>query len=312
MRATDPLPRKARITPDQLKVLNERAAWPWLKDALLDWAVMIGAIILAGAWNNLAGYALAVLIVGNRQHGLALLGHDGTHYTLSHNRTLNDFLTNLFAWWPLLLTNGGYRTLHNGHHKHLSTDDDPEIIHKKSRAPQWDLPAPLTRILGYAAKDLAGYSLPDFWIIVTFSKPPLKSDYLGLAAFHLIANALLFCAGLWWVAALWYGSLITAFMMFFRLRLWLEHQGSDLAHRLDLKPWEAALLAPHLSWHHWEHHQWPAVPYWNLPELRRLVPDQPLVTLSSLIKFYRTCPAAPSGHPRRAVSGQYQSFDGAA
>jgi hypothetical protein len=53
----------------------------------------------------------------------------------------------------------------------------------------------------YAAKDLVGYSLPDFWIIVTFSKPPLKSDYLGLAAFHLIANALLFRAGLWWVSA---------------------------------------------------------------------------------------------------------------
>jgi len=42
MRTTDPLPRKAWITPDQLKVLNERAAWPWLKDALLDWTVMIG------------------------------------------------------------------------------------------------------------------------------------------------------------------------------------------------------------------------------------------------------------------------------
>jgi fatty acid desaturase len=302
MHTTDPLPRKARITPEQLKYLNERAAWPWLKDALLDWGVMIAAIILAGVWNNPAGYALAVLILGNRQHGLALLGHDGTHYTLSHNRQLNDFLTNLFAWWPLLLTNGGYRALHNGHHQHLSTDDDPEIIHKKSRAPQWDLPAPLTRILAYAAKDLVGYSLPDFWIIVTFSKPPLKSDYFGLAAFHLVANALLLWAGLWWVPALWYGSLVTAFMMFFRLRLWLEHQGSDLAHRLDLKAWEAALLAPHLSWHHWEHHQWPAVPYWKLPELRQLVPGQPLVTLAALIKFYKACPATPSGHPQRRLS----------
>ena len=148
MHTTDPLPRKARITPEQLKYLNERAAWPWLKDALLDWAVMIAAIVMAGAWRNPAGYMLAVLILGNRQHGLALLGHDGTHYTLSHNRKLNDFLTNLFAWWPLLLTNGGYRTLHNGHHKHLSTDDDPEIVHKKSRAPQWDLPAPLTQNSG--------------------------------------------------------------------------------------------------------------------------------------------------------------------
>jgi fatty acid desaturase len=185
MHASPSPPDRDRITPAQLKILNERAVWPWLKDALLDWACMIGAIVLAGLWNNPAGYALAVLIVGNRQHGLALLGHDGTHCTLSHNRALNEFLTNLLAWWPLLLTNGGYRALHADHHRHLGTDSDPEIVHKKARAPQWDLPAPLSRIIGYAARDLVGYSIPDFWIIVTFSKPPQKTDYLGLAAFHL-------------------------------------------------------------------------------------------------------------------------------
>ena len=102
MQATDTLPRADKITAAQLRHFNERAVWPWLKDALLDWAVMTGAIILAGLWNNPAGYALAVLIVGNRQHGLALLGHDGTHCTLSHSRALNEFLTNLLAWWPLL------------------------------------------------------------------------------------------------------------------------------------------------------------------------------------------------------------------
>ena len=158
MDTTDPLPRKTRITPEQLK-LSQRAGGLAVAEGR---PARLGrddrGHRLAGAWNNPAGYVLAVLILGNRQHGLALLGHDGTHYTLSHNRKLNDVLTNLFAWWPLLLTNGGYRALHNGHHKHLSTDDDPEIIHKKSRAPQWDLPAPLTRILGYAAKDLVGYS----------------------------------------------------------------------------------------------------------------------------------------------------------
>jgi hypothetical protein len=36
MRATTPLPHRDCITPAQLKLLNERAAWPWLKDALLD------------------------------------------------------------------------------------------------------------------------------------------------------------------------------------------------------------------------------------------------------------------------------------
>jgi len=142
MHATDPLPHRARITPAQLKHLNERVVWPWLKDALLDWAVMIAAMVQAGLWHNPAGYVLAILIIGNRQHGLALLGHDGTHCTLSHNRAVNETLTNLLAWWPLLLTNGGYRALHTDHHRHLSTDRDPEIVHKKSRARPiiWALP----------------------------------------------------------------------------------------------------------------------------------------------------------------------------
>jgi hypothetical protein len=44
------------------------------------------------------------------------------------------------------------------------------------------------------------------------------------------------------------------------------------------------------------------VPYWKLPALRKLVPGEKLVTLTSLIKFYRACPATPSGHPQRSMS----------
>ena len=55
-------------------------------------------------------------------------------------------------------------------------------------------------------------------------------------------------------------------MMSFRLRLWLEHQGTPETHRLHLNFWQAALLAPHNSWLHWEHHTWPTIPYHRLAE----------------------------------------------
>jgi hypothetical protein len=45
------------------------------------------------------------------------------------------------------------------------------------------------------------------------------------------------------------------------------------------------------------------VPYWKLPALRKLVPGTPLVTLPALVKFYKACPATPSGQPQRMVSG---------
>ena len=66
----------------------------------------------------------------------------------------------------------------------------------------------------------------DYLIIVKFAKPAARREYLFLAGFHLLAFAGLAATGLLWAAVIWYFSLVTSFMMFFRLRLWLEHQGT--------------------------------------------------------------------------------------
>jgi len=66
-----------------------------------------------------------------------VLGHDGTHYTLSGNARLNDILTNLVCFLPLGLTVSGYRALHYAHHQHTGTEHDPELRNKRMRSPQW-------------------------------------------------------------------------------------------------------------------------------------------------------------------------------
>ena len=159
---------------------------------------------LVHVFSNPVTWLLALLVIGNRQHALAILGHDGTHFTLSHDRRLNDFLTNLFAFWPIGLTVSGYRALHFRHHKHTGTEDDPELGHKRSRSPQWDLPAKPSRILKYAALDIVGGSFPDYLIILKYSKPDKPSEYLPLLCFHAVAIALLAASGLWWAGLLWY------------------------------------------------------------------------------------------------------------
>ena len=280
-----------RVPTETLRVLNRRALFPWLSDAIIDWSVIVMAIASSSYFDHWLVYLTAIFVIGNRQHALALLGHDGTHYVLSSNKKMNDAFTNACAWWPLGLTNGGYRNLHNRHHRYVGTEDDPEVVHKKARSPQWDLPAKPATIAKYILKDLVGYSVPDYWIIVSFSKPSNRIEYLGLFLFHGFANIVLFSFGAWWICALWYFSLVTTFMMFFRIRLWLEHQGApNIAHRLSLTKLEGALFAPHLSWHHWEHHQWPAVPYWNLPKLRALVQTEPCVTLRQVIAHLKDHP----------------------
>ena len=95
------------------------------------------------------------------------------------------------------------------------------------------------------------------------------------------------------MAAVWYFSLVTSFMMFFRLRLWLEHQGTDETQRLSLTWWQAALLSPHNAWHHWEHHKYPTIPYHKLPQARQLLDGKDILTLRDLVAtFARVRPIA--------------------
>jgi fatty acid desaturase len=278
-----------------LRDLSRRTALPWLKDAALDWAVIFGALGLVHLFSNPVTWLLALLVIGNRQHALAILGHDGTHFTLSHDRRLNDYLTNLFAFWPIGLTVSGYRALHFRHHKHAGTEDDPELGHKRSRSPQWDLPAKPSRILKYAALDILGGSFPDYLIILKYSKPDQPSEYLPLLCFHAFAITALAVSGLWWAGLLWYGGLVTTFMMSFRLRLWLEHQGTPDTHRLHLNFWQAPLLAPHNSWLHWEHHAWPTIPYHRLAELRKHETEKPVWTLGELLRWFKQADHMVSG-----------------
>jgi fatty acid desaturase len=291
--------REPRLDTAVLRALSKRGLLPWLPAALGDWLVIAVALTAVVLWPDVVTVAVAILIVGNRQHALTVLGHDGTHYTLSRHAAFNDFLTNLFCFWPLGLTVSGYRALHYAHHKNTGTADDPELGHKRLRSPQWDLPNTPETVLRYALMDLIGYSLADYMIIVRFAKPQRRREYLPLALFHLGAVSVLLLGGLLPAAMVWYLSLVTSFMMSFRLRLWLEHQGTHDTQRLTLTWWQGELLAPHNAWHHWEHHKYPTIPYHRLPAARRLLAGPPLLTLPELIAQLSRSRPIPSGTPLR-------------
>ncbi len=287
------------LRPADLKRFSKRAPFSWGRDAALDWGVIALAMAVFGLapflWLKALLLLPVILVVGNRQHALALLGHDGTHFTICYDKPLNDIINDVVAWMPLGLTGDGYRNLHILHHRDLGTAHDPEIVYKGLRADQWDLPARLGDVLGLAARDLIGGGLTDYRIIFEYSKPSHKRSYVALAAWHLAFTGALVWLGLWWVPVLWYVSILTSFIMYFRLRMWIEHQGTDTTQRLQLNWWQGPLLAPHLSWHHWEHHFWPSIPYSRLPEIRRLIPGVPTKTLAELIRHFESCAEIKSG-----------------
>lgn len=291
----------ATLDRDTLKALSAKTPWPWVRDALIDWTVIGCTAALALQMNHWVIWGAAALIVGNRQHALAILGHDGTHYTLSRSKPWNDALTNVIAFWPIGLTADGYRALHFQHHRYANTERDPELLHRSGKAPQWNLPNRVSTVVGYAVLDCVGYSVRDYLEIARFARPERLAAWGALALFHGGVIAVCTVTHAWPLAGLWYGALLTTFMMQFRLRTWLEHQGSDDTHRLHLSWLERLLLSPHNAWYHYEHHHWPSVPYHRLPQLRALFPGEPVITLRELIARFRTSQVIASGAPLKCA-----------
>lgn len=284
-----------KLTAESFHALTRKALFPWITDALLDWGVIAGALYLFASLPNPLTFIFAVLVLGNRQHALTVLAHDGAHFCLSANHRLNDFLTNILCFFPLGISVSGYRALHNMHHKFTGTIQDPELAHKRMRSPQWDLPANRWAVLKYALLDLVGGSIQDYMIIVKFSKPSERKELAYLGLYHLLLTSTLVALGLWWAAAIWYLALVTSFMMFFRLRLWLEHQNTADTLRVQLSWWQAPLLSPHNAFYHDEHHRYPTIPYHRLPEAREILRGEKPMNLLETISSFEMAAKISSG-----------------
>jgi fatty acid desaturase len=71
----------------------------WLRDLLLDWLLIFLAIAIGlNFWYLIP---VSIFIIGNRQHALAILGHDATHKLVSKNNRINYMLGNFLCYAPL-------------------------------------------------------------------------------------------------------------------------------------------------------------------------------------------------------------------
>lgn len=233
----------------------------WLRDVLIDWAVIIGCLLLAGV-----SYALilpAAWIIGNRLHALALLGHDGTHRLVwPKNKLANDLLSNLLCFVPAALPFYGYRRFHWEHHRKVGTDQDPELPRKEAAGIK--PPTSNKEIIWQYVKDLFGLGILDFKNLALPRSWPW--DYLQIVLFFVLQAAIFFFLGP--IANLcWILGIATSLIATSRLRIWYEHVGANHTHKLDPTWWQCMLFLPHNAAYHWEHHQHSAVPYNKLPEI---------------------------------------------
>jgi fatty acid desaturase len=287
----------ARVDASLLRELARPRPGAWLLAAAVDWSVVAATFALVAWIDHPVGYLLALVPLGSRQQALGALFHDASHRLLLRHRLGNDLLGNLLSAWPLGLTLGGYRRYHFAHHRHLGTDADPEITHRRS-LPQWDLPAAPHRTAAHFALDLLGGGLPHLAAAGGLTRPTSPREAVGLVAFWIVVLLVALKLHLLWIPLLWVASIATVFWSGVRLRIWTEHLGTTDTHRISVPGWLGHLIMPHSIGHHWEHHHWPSVPFSNLPRLRAALPPgeggaPPVLDLFTLLgAFLRSVPLA--------------------
>jgi fatty acid desaturase len=239
--------------------LVRRFAFEWIQISAFYW--------VAYRLAHPLGYVAAMLLIGLRQHGLALLGHDGAHGLFSRNKRLNDVVANVLCFWPLGASLEGYRAFHLEHHKHLGTERDPELGFVA-----YEVPTTKLAIARRAMLDLLGLGVGLSAGFIAKVRPKRLAHALAPIGWQVAMIALCYGIGQLWIAGMWIAAQLTSFSMAFRLRSGFEHHGlRDGTHRFEPTLISRYVYLPHNTHCHYEHHRYASVPCYNLPALRGLI-----------------------------------------
>ena len=255
---------------------------------VFNWVIILTTIALCIRFFHPLLYLLAVIIIGARMHALAILMHDASHFRFLKRKQWNDLITNYGSMYLLFSSIEKYRNNHLRHHRHLNTEDDPDWLAKLGRQ-EFEFPK--------SKKDFLKTVFSYFFLVkgvqdaVWFFKRFGLSKEEGASA-KPQSDKLIFYVGLiilltvmnWWLyfALYWLVPLFSTFWMFQYIRSVAEHFGElSYDHLLTstrcikANKLEQFFFAPHNVSYHLEHHLYPGVPFYHLPELHEvLMTDQ--------------------------------------
>jgi fatty acid desaturase len=267
-----------------------------------EWIVIGATIATAETIRHFVVYAVAVVIVGARQHALTIIVHDAVHFRLFARKAVNDWVADLCAAWPTFLSVEVFRSAHGAHHRHLAGPFDGNRVawHTHGRdgeiRPEWRYPKSpgglAVKILRHAA-GLTGCR----WIWRGLKSP-------RLARWGKKKTAIFVCYhGAIWIALVSYGYLQLGLLYWILpdctwhiaaqyLRIICEHSGAigngDEPYgkvRSTLPgPLGRFLLLPLNVGYHIEHHWFPSVPWYNLPRLHDALATQPAFVRNAAVE----------------------------
>ncbi len=280
------------------------------------WAVIGLSMALYALWPNPLTFLAAVVLIGSRQLGLAILMHDAAHGVLMRTHWLNEWVGQWLCAYPTMGEMIAYRHYHLVHHRRTQQTDDPDLglsakfpITRESfrRKMIRDLSgqtgfkqrkAQFLRSLGEKGMTLSQRARV-FWKRV-------GPQYLV----QLILLALMTAAGKpHYFLMFWVLPNITWQMAITRVRNIAEHamvpDNDDVfrnARTTYASWWVRALVAPYWVNYHVDHHLLFYVPCYNLPKLHALLLAKGLGAKMEIQPDYITMLKLATSKPERAAA----------
>ena len=283
-------PGKAYLTTEDIRPLAERSD---LAGALLlihCYGVIALAVALFALWPNVITFFLAVMIIGSRQLGLAILMHDAAHNALFKSRNLNENLGEWLCGRPILAELAAYRHYHLTHHRFTQSDKDPDLpLSSKFPTTRASLRRKFLRDLTgrTGVKQLLSQIIMSVRLAgdadaLDAAKADAAQAFKGLEfwrslpIFLGIPLAMSLVGSWWWGLAFWLLPYLTWFQFVLRIRNIAEHGATEQSDdpfrnvRTTLAgPFMRAFVAPYWVNYHLEHHMVMHVPCWKLPRLHK-------------------------------------------
>ncbi|HWX05740.1 MAG TPA: fatty acid desaturase family protein [Bradyrhizobium sp.] len=286
---------KTVFTPEEWNLLTSRSSWRGMWLLVHAWGTVAAAIALVALWPNPLTWLIAVMVVGARQLGLAILMHEAAHGGIHANKAINEWVGQWLCAVPVGSDLASYRSYHLQHHKFTQQPEDPDL--------SLSAPFPITKesYTRKAIRDLTGQTfvkqrLPLFLSLFRrqdtddrLSHDSFVSSGADKMARFLAVNALMFVlfwlagAGVWYFGV-WVFAMATWLPLVTRVRNIAEHActstGEDpFSHaRTTLaNPIERLLIAPYWVNYHAEHHLFMYLACYRLPETHRLLMEKGLI-----------------------------------
>lgn len=270
----------------------------------LDWGLIAACFLAAIRFPHPLTYVLAAILIARTQLALAVLMHESAHGTLLANRRLNDMAGQLFAAAPLMLVMDFYRNGHLQHHRAPMAPDDPiattfriDDYPVTRRELAWRLFKDVTS-LGYVislcklARRRPASPKPQRAVSAgtgqrLFAIGSILAVHGGMLALLAAADHAMLYVWLWIVPA------VTFLPLFGRIRAITEHAGYRQtedqrlsARTVVRRSWQTFFVGPHRIHHHIEHHEYPRVPFYRLPQVHAFMAEQGRLPAANLYRSY--------------------------